>query len=306
MVALPASGKSTLSREAFGTYAVVSCDAGDARTDVPGMVASALAAGQSVVVDNLNLTRETRAPLIAAARSLGAAAVAVAFAPDKEASLRRNRQRDGKARVPDVAIHTAAKRLEPASLAEGFDVVHHVRLSDAGLVTMSVDGALGRVPASAIATPPDAAPAVEVAAPLDEPPRAEVGSADPLDVLLRTLRTIERHQRRIPAEQIAQHRAFASVTIQIARAMESIRLKRPVEETPDEVNDRIRAAAASSVDFILRHMRDAASLLARRRAAFGAWASAELAPRAATEAVRLLDQMLDGAPDEEAVPEGDA
>jgi hypothetical protein len=36
-------------------------------------------------------------------------------------------QRDGKARVPDVAIHATARRLVPPGPDEGFDALYQVR-----------------------------------------------------------------------------------------------------------------------------------------------------------------------------------
>jgi hypothetical protein len=44
--------------------------------------------------------------------------------------LRRNRAREGKARVPDVALFVNRKRLQPPTLAEGFDAVYRVRAVD--------------------------------------------------------------------------------------------------------------------------------------------------------------------------------
>ena len=44
------------------------------------------------------------------------------------AALRRNRVREGRERVPDVAIFAVRKRLEPPSVAEGFDRLFTVLL----------------------------------------------------------------------------------------------------------------------------------------------------------------------------------
>ena len=87
------------------------------------LIAQALAAGRSVVVDNTNPTPVVRAPLIALGKALGARVVAYFFeTPVKEAAA-RNRLREGKARVPDVALFVTAKKLVPPSIAEGFDEV---------------------------------------------------------------------------------------------------------------------------------------------------------------------------------------
>jgi len=95
-------------------------------------VEQALATGRSVVVDNTNARRADRAPLVEAGRRSGARIVAVHFLASVGESLRRNASREGRARVPDVAIYTTARRLQEPSPEEGFDEVLRVRLGEAG------------------------------------------------------------------------------------------------------------------------------------------------------------------------------
>jgi hypothetical protein len=64
-----------------------------------------------------------RAPLIALARRHGARAVACYFETTVRDAVTRNRRREGRARVPDAAIFATSKRMDPPSLAEGFDEV---------------------------------------------------------------------------------------------------------------------------------------------------------------------------------------
>jgi len=86
-------------------------------------VEAALAAGKSVVVDNTNATPEVRKPLIELGRRHGARIVALYFEVDVRTAIMRNRQREGKERVPDVAIFATKKKLVPPSIGEGFDLV---------------------------------------------------------------------------------------------------------------------------------------------------------------------------------------
>jgi predicted kinase len=127
-IGLPGSGKTTYYRAHFAaTHAHVSKDLmpnarrRDDRQERD--IAAALAAGQSVVVDNTNPSRDVRAPLIALGRRHGARIVAVYFETDVRTAIMRNRQREGRARVPDVAIFTTKKKLMPPTLEEGFDEV---------------------------------------------------------------------------------------------------------------------------------------------------------------------------------------
>ena len=131
LVGLPGSGKSTFARERLAQHVVVSRDLmpGTSRRDERqlALVKEALRAGRSVVVDNVNPRAADRAPLIAAARALGARVVGYVLDVEAKECLRRNRTREGKARVPDVAIFVHRKRMQPPTLAEGFDELFKVR-----------------------------------------------------------------------------------------------------------------------------------------------------------------------------------
>ena len=135
LIGLPASGKSTFFRERFaGTHDHVSKDLlrnnRRPRRRQDQLVAESLASGRSVVIDNTNPSAAVRAPLIAMAKAHGAEVVGYVFATEAGDALRRNRVREGRERVPDVAIFTARKRLEPPTLAEGFDRVFVVTLNE--------------------------------------------------------------------------------------------------------------------------------------------------------------------------------
>jgi predicted kinase len=100
------------------------------------LVEEAAAAGRSVVVDNTSVRRADRAALVALARALGLRAVLYWFAPDAKACFARNARREGKAKVPVVAILATAKRAEPPAPDEGFDEVHTVRAEAGGGFTV--------------------------------------------------------------------------------------------------------------------------------------------------------------------------
>jgi predicted kinase len=143
VIGLPASGKSTFGRERFGAHALVSKDlmprsARDKGERQAREIEQALGAGGSVLVDNTNPRVEDRAPLIAMARRFGARAIGYFFPPDVSASLYRNERRAPK--VPKVAIFLARKRMQPPSLAEGFDELYEVRLSERGFEVRRVGG----------------------------------------------------------------------------------------------------------------------------------------------------------------------
>jgi predicted kinase len=135
LVGLQGSGKTTYYHEHFAaTHVHVSKDlmVNARNRDVSQMkqIDEALAAGRSVVVDNTNPTRESRAVLIAEGRRHGARVIGVYFDPHIPTVLMRNRQREGKARVPDVAIFVTKKKLVAPSAEEGFDEVRVVMTAD--------------------------------------------------------------------------------------------------------------------------------------------------------------------------------
>lgn len=75
------------------------------------------------MIDNTNVSPAEREPIVAAARQRGARLLAYYFDVPIRVCLVRNRGREGRARVPDVAIFAARKRLVMPTLDEGFDEV---------------------------------------------------------------------------------------------------------------------------------------------------------------------------------------
>ncbi len=130
-VGLQGSGKSTYYREHFAaTHVHVSKDlmknARDRDTKQQMLIEKALADGKSVVVDNTNPSAAVREPLIALGRRCGARLIGYYFDVPVKVALERNRKREGKERVPDVAIFVTAKKLAPPKFEEGFDEIHVV------------------------------------------------------------------------------------------------------------------------------------------------------------------------------------
>ena len=127
-VGMQGAGKSTYYRAHLAaTHVLVSKDrmpnARNRDVKQREMIVAALSEGRSVAVDNTNPTPDVRAPLIELGKSLGARVVAYYCETPVKLAVARNRGREGKARVPDVAIFVTAKKLVPPALGEGFDEV---------------------------------------------------------------------------------------------------------------------------------------------------------------------------------------
>lgn len=122
LVGVPGAGKSSLYRQRFEETHV--------RVEDKRMVDAALASGASVVVDATNARRADRAPLVSAARMRGARVVGYYFDVSTRAAVARNAVRTGRDKVPNVAIFTVAKRMEPPAMDEGFDELYRVTIGD--------------------------------------------------------------------------------------------------------------------------------------------------------------------------------
>ena len=133
-VGLQASGKSTFFRDRFAaTHTHVSKDLfrnnKNRNRRQAQLIEAALQEGKSVVVDNTNPTAEERRPLIELGRRYGAKIVGYYFDSEVRRCLERNRQRTGKARVPDVALYATGKKLVRPAYLEGFDELFYVRIT---------------------------------------------------------------------------------------------------------------------------------------------------------------------------------
>ena len=136
-VGLPASGKTTFYQRRFaGTHQHISKDlwptAANKDRRQAEMTRQALSKGVSVVIDNTNPSLADRAPVMAIAREYGARVIGYYFTATTREAVGRNRGREGKARVPDVAIFTRAKRMVRPTLAEGFDELYAVAIDSGG------------------------------------------------------------------------------------------------------------------------------------------------------------------------------
>jgi predicted kinase len=142
LVGLPAAGKTTFYRRYFAsTHRHISKDLWPNATGRDArqrrLIDETLTAGLSAVVDNTNPTRADRAAILDAARARGAGVVCYFFDVTTREAVARNAGRTGRDKVPKVAIFTVAKRLEPPTLAEGFDQLFRLRLAPDRTLTIA-------------------------------------------------------------------------------------------------------------------------------------------------------------------------
>jgi predicted kinase len=134
-IALQGSGKSSFYRDRFfATHVRVSLDLLKTRHREQRLVEVCVETGQRFVIDNTNPTREDRLKYIALAKTARYTVAGYYFRSKVDDCLRRNAERPEPERVPDVAIHSTAKKLELPSRDEGFDQLFHVRLEQGKFV----------------------------------------------------------------------------------------------------------------------------------------------------------------------------
>lgn len=127
MIGLQGSGKSTFYKLHLAEdFCRVNLDTLKTRHREALLVQACLKEGRSFAVDNTNPTKADRARYIPAAKAAGYRVIGYFVEPRVEDCLLRNAGREGKARVPDVAIYGTAKRLEPPTFDEGFDELYRV------------------------------------------------------------------------------------------------------------------------------------------------------------------------------------
>jgi predicted kinase len=148
-IGLPASGKTTFYHQRFAaTHRHISKDhwpaaaSKDARQ--AALISTALSDAVPVVVDNTNPSIADRAAIIALARNHGARIVGYHFTATTREAVGRNRGREGKQRVPDVAIFTKAKQMVVPTREEGFDELNAVSIREDGTFEVCPIGGDGR------------------------------------------------------------------------------------------------------------------------------------------------------------------
>ena len=132
-IGLQGAGKSTFFKEKFfNTHIRINMDMLKTHHREDLLLAACLEMKQPFVIDKTNPTIQHRERYIQAARENHFQVVAYYFVPDLKLSLERNAARTGKERVPDNGLYATFKKLQPPTKEEGFDLLHTVRLDEAG------------------------------------------------------------------------------------------------------------------------------------------------------------------------------
>ncbi|MCX7746932.1 MAG: AAA family ATPase [Clostridia bacterium] len=130
-IGIQASGKSTFYKEKFfKTHMRVNLDMLKTRKREEILLEALIKAKQPFVVDNTNPTAEDRKKYIELAKRAEFKVIGYFFQSNVDESVLRNRQREGKERIPLIGIRNTYAKLQLPSLGEGFDIIYSVRIDE--------------------------------------------------------------------------------------------------------------------------------------------------------------------------------
>ncbi|MCB9878149.1 MAG: AAA family ATPase [Planctomycetes bacterium] len=143
LIGIPASGKSSFYAARFAhSHVRVNRDMLRTPHREQELFTTLLRIGQPLVVDNTNVSVEQRQRFVAPARAAGFRVEGYYLASKLADCLPRNAAREGAARIPDVGVVDAASRLERPQLAEGFDRLYYVCMTEQGFTVEEWDDAV--------------------------------------------------------------------------------------------------------------------------------------------------------------------
>jgi predicted kinase len=124
LIGLQGAGKTTYYNQNFAqTHIHISKDVQKNPARENALFSDCLRNGQSVVVDDTNLSRASRSGFVVAAKAAGYRVIACYFDVSVRTAIGRNNHRSDKKPVPVPALLRFAKLLEPPACEEGFDEV---------------------------------------------------------------------------------------------------------------------------------------------------------------------------------------
>jgi predicted kinase len=132
-IGIQATGKSEFYKQYFyKTHMRLNLDMLRTRHREKVLLQACIEARQALVIDNTNVTRKDREKYIQPARTAGFQVKGYYFQSAIADALARNELRQGKEKIPSVALFDAHAKLEAPRLDEGFDALTYVRIGEQG------------------------------------------------------------------------------------------------------------------------------------------------------------------------------
>jgi predicted kinase len=134
-IGIQASGKSTFYKENFfQTHLRISLDMLKTRNKEGRLIETCFATRQKFVVDNTNTTTDERKKYIEQAKINKYKVIGYYFQSNIAECIKRNNNRFGKSKIPEIGIKGTYSKLELPNMNEGFDELFYVSISSDGFV----------------------------------------------------------------------------------------------------------------------------------------------------------------------------
>ncbi len=128
-IGIQATGKSTFYKQNFfNSHVRLSLDLLNTRNKLQRFLQTCLDTQSKFVIDNTNPEVKDRLAFIDIAKQKKYKVVGYYFNSSLEEALKRNSQRQGKARIPDIGIKGCNKKLQLPTYSEGFDELYYVSI----------------------------------------------------------------------------------------------------------------------------------------------------------------------------------
>ncbi|MBQ9974339.1 MAG: AAA family ATPase [Oscillospiraceae bacterium] len=137
MIGIQGSGKSTFYHEFLAAdFVHVNLDTLKTRNQEKILIEHCIKQEKSFAVDNTNPTKEERQRYIPFAKAAGYKIVGYFMESKLKECIERNDQRQGKEKVPSIAIASTSNKLQLPTYDEGFDELYFVK-NDGKTITIS-------------------------------------------------------------------------------------------------------------------------------------------------------------------------
>ena len=132
MMGIQGSGKSTFCAKNFPEYTRINLDTLRTRKKENDALWLAINRKENVIIDNTNPTVSDRKKYIEAGKASQYNIIGYFMQSRLQECIERNDARQGKEKIPAIAIACTSNKLEMPSYEEGFDELYFVKITDEG------------------------------------------------------------------------------------------------------------------------------------------------------------------------------
>ena len=132
MMGIQGSGKSTFCAKNFSEYTRINLDTLRTRKKEKDALWLAINRKENIVIDNTNPTVSARKKYIEVGKASRYRIIGYFMQSRLQECIERNDSRQGKEKIPSIAIACTSNKLEMPGYEEGFDELYFVKITDAG------------------------------------------------------------------------------------------------------------------------------------------------------------------------------